>query len=102
MAARTRARYLAPIALTATIAATYFVVHNGVAIKPKPPVAQASQQRDSPKHQFAHVKMYTIQPGETLTSISVKTGISLATLESLNPNINPDSLQAGQKLRLRR
>jgi LysM repeat protein len=102
MAARNRARYLAPIALTATIAATYLVVHNGLATTPKPPVTQAARQQDSPKHQFAHVKMYTVQPGETLTSISVKTGISLATLESLNPNINPDSLQAGQRLRLRR
>jgi LysM repeat protein len=102
MAARTRARYLAPIALTATIAATYLVVHNGLVTKPKPPQTQAAQHRDSPKHQFAHVKMYTVQAGETLTSISVKTGISLPTLEALNPSINPDSLEAGQKLRLRR
>ncbi|WHY15763.1 N-acetylmuramoyl-L-alanine amidase [Peribacillus frigoritolerans] len=41
---------------------------------------------------------YTIVKGDTLYSIAKKYGTTVDNLKSLNPNVNPDSLQIGQKL----
>jgi LysM repeat protein len=43
-----------------------------------------------------------VQAGDSLSSISAKTGISVADLESLNPGIDPNALQTGQRLILHR
>jgi LysM repeat protein len=37
-----------------------------------------------------------------MSKIATRTGVSLATLELLNPNVNPDALHPQQRLRLRR
>jgi len=50
---------------------------------------------------FAHRRTYTIKPGETLGAIAIKTGVSVSTLEDLNPGLDPQGLVAGQKLKLR-
>jgi LysM repeat protein len=47
-------------------------------------------------------KFYVVKPNDTLSRIAAKTGVSLSTLESLNPNVTPDSLHPQQRLRLRR
>ena len=49
-----------------------------------------------------HARFYVVQPGDNLTSIAQKTGLPVTTLEALNANLDPNSLQAGQRLRLRR
>lgn len=46
-------------------------------------------------------KTYTVQAGDTLSSIAQREGVSITTLEQLNPGINPNALAVGQKLRLR-
>jgi len=43
---------------------------------------------------------YTVQAGDTLSGISAKTHVPLATLMQLNPGISPNALQVGQTLRL--
>jgi LysM repeat protein len=43
-----------------------------------------------------------VQPGDNLTSISTKTGVSVPILEQLNSSLDPNSLQTGQRLRLKR
>jgi LysM repeat protein len=105
MVARNRARYLAPIALAATIVATYLVVHDAVSNKTTTVHSQAVRQPTSrsnrTKTPSTRAKSYTVQSGDTLSAISAKTGVSLPLLEQLNPGVNPGALQAGQKLRLR-
>jgi spore germination protein YaaH len=101
MAGRSRGRFLAPIALAATIAGTYVIVHQGLAHKhhaATPHTATNSQTR----HQVTGARFYNVRPGDSLTSIAGKTGISIATIRNLNPRIDPNSLQPGQRLRLRR
>ncbi len=102
MLARNRARYLAPIALAAAIGGTYLVVHSG--LKPKHPSAQSQQVRapSRARGRYAHTRFYVVQPGDNLTSIARKTGFVITMLEAMNPNLDPNSLQAGQRLRLRR
>jgi LysM repeat protein len=101
MVGRSRARYLAPIALIAVIAGTYFVVHAG--LSKKHASSQSHRPRASRTHRkYAKVKFYVVQPGDSLTSIASKTGIPIGTLESLNPRVDPNNLQTSQRLRLRR
>src|SRR5881227_3536275 len=101
MAARNRARYLAPIALAAAVAGTYLIVHNGLTAKQAS--TRTSTIRRAPGHgKFARRRFYAAQPGDNLTAIATKTGISLTTLEALNPHVDPNSLHSGQRLRLRR
>jgi LysM repeat protein len=106
MAVRRGARYLAPIALAATIAGTYVVVHDTLKPKKTAPTAQSATgpRSKSGKHGkgVKTVRFYTVKSGDSLTSIAGKTGVSLTTLESLNRHVDPNSLQMGQRLRLRR
>lgn len=95
-------RWFAPIALIATVVATYVVVHNGLTSKHKPTHAHVATHGSTLKAPFKKAKFYTVQPGDSLTKISVKTGLTVPTLESLNPNVDPNALQTGQRLRLRR
>jgi LysM repeat protein len=99
MVGRSRARYLAPLALIAVIAGTYLVVHAGLAKKHATGQSHTRRARRS-HHRVA--KFYVVKPGQTLTSIADKFGISVTTLEALNPNVDPNSLQSSQRLRLRR
>ena len=46
-------------------------------------------------------KKYEVQSGDTLSSISEKTGVPMSTIEELNPDIDPQALIEGQSLRLR-
>jgi LysM repeat protein len=44
---------------------------------------------------------YTVKSGDTLSAIAAQTGVPLATLERLNPTVNPSAMHAGERLRLR-
>jgi LysM repeat protein len=105
MVARNRGRYLAPIALAAAITVTYLVVHSALSDKKSaaqsPTVVHRTTTATTPKR-GNRAPTYTVRAGDTLSSISAKTGVPLPTLETLNPNINPNALQTGQRLRLRR
>ena len=46
-------------------------------------------------------RYYTVQRGDTFGSISSKTGASIAELERLNPGVSSNTLQVGQKLRVK-
>ena len=103
---RNPARYLAPLALAASIAGTYLIVHSTLGAKSSSSqqtgtISQRTRAAKS-RARTAAKKFYTVQSGDSLSAISVKTGVSVATLESLNPNVDPAALQAGQLLRLRR
>lgn len=44
---------------------------------------------------------YVVESGDTLTSIARTTGVSIARIETLNPEVDPQILIAGEKLKLR-
>jgi LysM repeat protein len=44
---------------------------------------------------------YVVHNGDTLSSISQKTGLSVTRLQQLNRNIDPQALATGEKLKLR-
>lgn len=45
---------------------------------------------------------WTVRSGESFGSIAHATGISIVTLEQLNPKLSPASVQSGDRVRLRR
>lgn len=44
--------------------------------------------------------MYVVQPGDTLTAIGTRLGISWQKIAEANPDVNPNRLRVGQQLRL--
>jgi peptidoglycan DL-endopeptidase LytE len=109
MAARKPGRYLAPIALLAIVAAIFLVVHAN-----QPASSHATTGSEIPRtlahspthsrhsHAAHHRRVYTVQPGDTLSGIAAKTRVPVATLQALNPGVDPNALQTGQQLRLHR
>ena len=103
---RSPARFLAPIALVAVAVALYSVAKdpskssesnsNGA----NPTATATSTSKSSAKKKTSKKrKSYTVKAGDTLSGIAEKTGVSLETLNDLNPDV--DTLSPGQKLRLR-
>jgi hypothetical protein len=45
--------------------------------------------------------VWIVHPGDTLGAISLKTGIDQTTLQTLNPDIDPQTLLEGQRIALR-
>jgi LysM repeat protein len=45
--------------------------------------------------------VWTVQAGDTFGVISTKTGVPVATIEQLNPNVSSTSLFIGEKVRYR-
>jgi LysM repeat protein len=101
---RSPARWLAPIALLACAFAVYTVVHNGLQTSSSTttnPKASTTQSAKSTKRGAKRRRRYVVKSGDTLSSISVKTGVSLATIQRLNPNLDAQTLRTGQKVKLR-
>jgi LysM repeat protein len=113
MAARSPARFLAPIALVAFAFALYTVVNDardqggGGSSSGSPaqttPAHSSGKKKSSAKKQAKRKrKTYVVKTGDTPSGISAKTGVSLTTLQELNPNLDPQALTVGQRLKLRK
>ncbi len=46
-------------------------------------------------------KVYVVQEGDTLTVIAAENGVTVEKIERLNPDLDPQALIPGQKLKLR-
>lgn len=99
------ARILAPLALLAAGGATYGVVKDGLkdtndkasttTVTSKTTTSKAKSTSGSKSR-----RTYTVKSGDVLSAIAEKTGVALERIEELNPDIDPSSLQKGQKLKL--
>jgi LysM repeat protein len=104
---RNPARYLAPLAIAAVAAVSYVIVHHALMHKHSAAslsIVQSSttSQSRTTHHISTKTKFYVVRPNDTMSKIAARTGVSLATLEQLNPNVRPDALHPQQRLRLRR
>ena len=63
------------------------------------------QRTESPakkqKQKRPGAKTYTVKTGDTLIAISNKTGVPVAEILALNPEVDPQILDVGQTLKLR-
>ena len=100
------ARFIAPAALAAVALGVYLIVHSTLAT-PTPTIPHSNAVIVNGRRQVSHgrpgPKFYIVKPGDTLSAISDKTGASMTSLTTLNPSLasSPNSLQTGQRLRLR-
>jgi hypothetical protein len=65
---------------------------------------ERSSQRDEARtrqERLAARRFYVVRSGDTLVTISAKTGIPIERLEALNPTIDPQGLLRGQRIKLR-
>jgi LysM repeat protein len=107
MAFRNPARFLAPLALVACAVALLAVVQGSSSDAGPPasdgaaPARAAQQSRSAAKTTNGRKRhRYVVKPGDTLSSIAVETGVSVDTLERLNPSVDAQALHAGQKIDL--
>jgi LysM repeat protein len=104
---RNPARYIVPLALAASVAATYVIVHHALGNKHSSTTSATVQTTTTVAHSHANsgsskAKFYVVKAGDSLSAIAAKTGVSMSTIERLNPHLNPNALQPSQRLRLRR
>ena len=59
------------------------------------------QAQKENKHPRSKAETYTVQTGDTLTAIAHKTGVPVAEILALNPEVDPQILIAGQTLKLK-
>src|SRR3954449_6491681 len=109
MAGRSPARFLAPIALIAVAFALYSVVHDTNAPETSTPsgaqtsgtaTPTASKKSSKKSSKKAKRKTYVVKPGDTPSGIAEKTGVSLEQLEEANPDLDPQLLAPGQRIRI--
>ena len=108
---RTPARWLAPIALVACAFAVYTVVNNNLLADDEPATTSSTarsatsttgttSKRSKSGSRSRRRRSYTVKSGDTLSAISIKTGVPLARIQALNPKLDSDSLQTGQRVKL--
>jgi len=102
------ARFLAPIALAAVGVGVYLIVHSTVGQHTATVVSSSASSAAGHKpatHKHHRLpKFYIVKSGDTLSKISSQVHVPVAELTTLNPSLStdPNSLQTGQRLRLRR
>ena len=106
---RSPGRWLAPVALITAAVAVYAVVDNtllkdesssGGTSTSQQTTTTSTAKKGSKKSKRR--RTYIVKSGDTLSAISIKTGVSLATIQRLNPKLDADTLHAGQHVRLSR
>jgi LysM repeat protein len=118
-AKRTPARVLAPLALVAFGVALLLILASAGRNDDEPSRSSAreQEQRDlelakerrrrqkSDERREGQGKLpqdvYVVKTGDTLGSIAEKTGIPVEKLQELNPELDPQALVSGQKIKLR-
>ena len=105
------ARYAAPVAFLLGVTIAVLLIRSGLGggshatttvgpvTHPATTSVATTTKRGSTPSPGTH--FYTVQRGDTFGSISGKTGTSIADLERLNPGVSSNTLQVGQKLRVK-
>jgi LysM repeat protein len=97
------ARILAAIALVAAVVAIVIAVSSALDSHSDDGSKHSGKaaQQEQPRKPRTKAKTYTVKSGDTLISISHKTGIPVAELLALNPEVDPQILIAGESLKLK-
>lgn len=108
MAPRSPARFLAPLALVAFGIALFMVVTSSPsdteteepnrATESQPADTSNGDERESERK---GPRRYRVKPGDTPSSIAEETGVPLEDILRLNPDLDPQTLSPGQRIRLR-
>ena len=101
---RSPARLFAPLALVVCAIAVLVIVNNngggGGGSKGTSTTTGSSTTTTTQRSTKHHKRTYTVKEGDVLSQIAIKTGVPLTTIQQLNPNVDAQSLHAGQKIKL--
>jgi LysM repeat protein len=108
---RTPARLLAPLALAACAIAFFAVVlsagggdEDGGGGGTEPSAQTTGRARSTATETAPSVPssgVYTVKTGDTLAQIAERVGVPVDRLQELNPELDPQALVSGQKIKLR-
>jgi LysM repeat protein len=111
MAHRSSARLLAPLALVGFVFALGVVVNGsdlgGGGGRPsttgetRPASSPGARRQRTRRSASRPRRTYVVRAGDTPSSIAVKTGVPLAEIERLNPELDPQLLSLGDRIKLR-
>ena len=108
-------RWLGPLALGAAVLAVLFVITTSMGDEEKDAVAPAGTTEErresrtstgtgtgttSTTSTDSERRTYRVRPGDTLQVIAERTGVSIEEIQELNPDIDPQSLTVGQRIKL--
>ena len=106
MAGRSPARFLAPLALVAFLVALLMVLSSGGGgdstgdEQPATNASPAATATPEKERQKRKRRVYVVKPGDTPSGIAEETGVSLEELEKANPDLDPQLLAPGQRIRI--
>ncbi|HEX2085771.1 MAG TPA: LysM domain-containing protein [Solirubrobacteraceae bacterium] len=121
MTPRRPSRWLAPLALLAALAAVFLVVTSttGTGDGDGDDSASTTEQQDGRQTRTGRrgtttgrtetgtrtttapeQETYTVRPGDTLAVISERTGVPVEEIQELNPDVDPNNLPVGEKIKL--
>jgi LysM repeat protein len=98
MAARSPLRFLAPVAVVFVLVGVVIVVASTGTSKDHKGSAHTTTAA-KPKLPRRHT--YVVKAGDTLDAISEKVGVPTARLVALNPGLDPQALQLGDRIKIR-
>jgi LysM repeat protein len=94
-------RLLAPIALVAAGVIVIVVITLSFAETDEERRDRDARQGQQATTEGSDEKYYVVETGDSFSTIAEKTGIPQETLEQLNPDLDPQALAPGQRIRLR-
>jgi LysM repeat protein len=102
---RSPARLIAPLALVVGAVAVLLVIQASTGSddgsKNDSPSNASTQTETTQTTQRRVRPSYTVKLNDTLEAISQKTGVSVERIQELNPELDPQNLIVGQKIKLR-
>jgi LysM repeat protein len=107
------ARIAAPLALAVVVVAVYMIVQDNRSTDTDGGGGTTSIQQTTNGAPTATVgngkspakkrsrRVYVVKSGDLLSTVAEKTGLTVDELQELNPDLDPQALQVGQRLKLR-
>lgn len=94
-------RIAAALALVVAVLVLVVVVTVAMDSDSSSPHEKSQPHAQKEKKHRTKAKAYTVESGDTLTAIAHKTGVPVAEILALNPEVDPQILIAGQTLQLK-
>lgn len=104
--ARRPSRWLAPVAILVVAGVTIAIARGGASSESSSTTSKRSSGGTTTSRTKTVKKTkrttYVVRSGDTLSAISIETGVPIARIQELNPDVDVQALQPGERLKLRR
>lgn len=98
---RAPARIAAILALIAAMIALLMIISSAREESPVNGAGAETTEQPAEREKRPRRAVYVVKDGDTLLGIAAKTGVRIERLQELNPEIDPQVLRSGQRIKLR-